>query len=493
MKIEIVRGDITKLKVDAVVNAANSSLLGGGGVDGAIHRAAGSELIHECRLLGGCKTGEAKVTRGYNMQAKYIIHTVGPVWNGGQYNEAEFLRSCYLNSLKQADERGCKSIAFPSISCGIYAYPISLACKIAYETITEFLEGASGMKVILCCFGDEMAEEYERIDMEYGKQEEIFVSSNDEELNSKYKACLLGLATGDALGTTLEFKRPGSFEPIDDIVGGGPFRLKEGQWTDDTSMALCLADSLIRKQGFDAIDQMQQYCKWWKHGHFSVNGDCFDIGNTVSSALQKFLITGNAYSGSTDRWSAGNGSIMRLAPVVMAFGCDAERAIEMAAKSSLTTHGSNEAVDACRYMAGLLCGAFRGVAKEELLDCYEPIKGLWKSEPLAPEIEKVARGSFKDKEPPEIVGTGYVVKSLEAALWAFNETDNFKDGALLAVNLGDDADTTGAVYGQIAGAYYGEVPEDWRLKIWEKEVIELMASKLLKLSIKGGCKPPSQR
>lgn len=476
MYIEIVRGDITRLEVDAVVNAANSSLLGGGGVDGAIHRAAGKELEFACRMLNGCKPGQAKVTEGFNLTAKFIIHTVGPVWNGGQSGEAEFLRSCYLNSLELAVKNGCESIAFPAISCGIYGYPVADACNVAYKTVTEFLVGRDDLKVIFCCFGDEMFEIYK--DQERAACE----ADGGDELNARYKACLLGLAAGDALGTTLEFQAPGSFELIDDIVGGGPFRLEVGQWTDDTSMALCLGNSLIRKKGFDAKDQMEQYCKWWKDGHFSVNGVCFDIGNTVSAALQNFKLSGNPFAGSTDRWSAGNGSIMRLAPVVMAFAGDAERAVEMAARSSATTHAAVEAVDGCRYMAGLLCGAFNGVSKEELLDFYEPVDGIWGVEPLAPEIEKVARGSFKEKEPPEIAGTGYVVRSLEAALWAFHKTDNFKDGALLAANLGDDADTTGAVYGQIAGAFYGAVPEEWRLKVWDSEVIEKMADDLLKLS-----------
>jgi len=471
MNIEIIRGDITKLEVDAVVNAANSSLLGGGGVDGAIHRAAGKELEFACRMLNGCKTGQAKVTDGFNLPAKKIIHTVGPVWNGSPEVE-EQLKSCYQRSLELAEEHDCKSVAFPAISCGIYGYPIDDACGVALKVIRDFLQNSS-MKVVLCCFGEEVAQAYE--------SEMKIYDSKEPTKQDRYRACLLGLAAGDALGTTLEFMPPGSFEPIDDIVGGGPFSLRAGQWTDDTSMALCLADSLIRKKEFDAEDQMKRYCKWWKQGYFSVNGVCFDIGNTVSGALQKYLVSGNPYAGSTDKWSAGNGSIMRLAPVVMAYADHPETAIEMAVRSSVLTHGATEAVDACRYMAGLLCGAFQGVSKEELLDYYEPVKGIWASEPLVESIDAIAKGSFKEKEPPEIKGTGYVVDSLEAALWAFYKTDNFRDGALLAVNLGDDADTTGAVYGQIAGAYYGEIPDDWYQRIWDKDVIELMANKLYKL------------
>ena len=183
----------------------------------------------------------------------------------------------------------------------------------------------------------------------------------------RFRGCLLGLAVGDALGTTLEFKPPGSFEPIDDMVGGGPFRLLPGQWTDDTSMALCLATSLVECGGFDAADQMQRYVRWWREGYLSSTGSCFDIGNTVSAALSRFLRDGDPYAGSTDPYSAGNGSLMRLAPVPMYFAGHAAKAIAMAADSSRTTHRAPEAVDACRYFAGLLIRALQGVDKETLL------------------------------------------------------------------------------------------------------------------------------
>ena len=162
-RIEIVRGDITKLKVDAIVNAANTTLLGGGGVDGAIHRAAGPKLLDECRTLGGCRPGEAKITRGYNLPARFVIHTVGPVWSGGNRGEAEVLANCYRNSLRIAVENGLKTIAFPAISCGAYGYPISDAAEIATKTVRDFLRGNDQIeKVIFVLATNEILSAYER-------------------------------------------------------------------------------------------------------------------------------------------------------------------------------------------------------------------------------------------------------------------------------------------------------------------------------------------
>ena len=159
--IEIFKGDITKLKVDAIVNAANSSLLGGGGVDGAIHRAAGPKLLEECKKLNGCKTGEAKITKGYNLQSKFVIHTVGPIWNGGNYNEDELLTNCYLNSLKLAVENKIKTIAFPAISTGVYSFPLERAAQIAIKTVKKFIQSDKSIqKIIFVCFDDRAYQTY---------------------------------------------------------------------------------------------------------------------------------------------------------------------------------------------------------------------------------------------------------------------------------------------------------------------------------------------
>jgi ADP-ribosyl-[dinitrogen reductase] hydrolase len=301
------------------------------------------------------------------------------------------------------------------------------------------------------------------------------------ELISRFRGCLLGMAVGDALGTTVEFLPPGSFAPVQDMVGNGPFRLKPGQWTDDTSMALCLAESLLETGGFDPRDQMLRYVQWYRQGLWSSTGVCFDIGNTVRTALERFEQTGNPFAGSDDPYTAGNGSLMRLAPVPLFFVDRPEAAIHFAGESSRTTHAALTAVDACRYFAGLLVGALVGELKDTLLSSqYAPIPGYWDDHALSPEILQIAEGSYKYRQPPDIRGTGYVVDSLEAALWAFYHAQDFQSGCLLAVNLGDDADTTAAVYGQLAGAYYGlgGIPASWLAKLALQDDIRSLADRL---------------
>lgn len=290
---------------------------------------------------------------------------------------------------------------------------------------------------------------------------------------NRFRGCLLGLAVGDAVGTTVEFKPRGSFSPVTDMVGGGPFGLKAGQWTDDTSMALCLATSLIEKQGFDSVDQMNRYWDWYKNGYLSSTGRCFDIGNTVRQALERYKHTDNSFSGSVEPNSAGNGSLMRLAPIPMFYYSDLERIIHFAKESSRTTHGALECLEACQLFGEMLFLALSGQSKEQIL--FDT-----KVQLSSPKINDIASGSYSNKTISQIRGTGYVVESLEAALWCFYQTDTFESAILQAANLGDDADTTPAICGQIAGAFYGEVsiPEKWLAKLYMRHEITELADSL---------------
>lgn len=291
----------------------------------------------------------------------------------------------------------------------------------------------------------------------------------------RFRGCLLGLAVGDAVGTTVEFQPRGSFEPLTDMVGGGPFGLEPGQWTDDTSMALCLATSLIERGGFDPVDQMIRYCNWREYGYLSSNGHCFDIGGTVSAALRTYGRTGDPFSGPTDPRSAGNGCLMRLAPVPMFFHRNSEDALHYCGESSRTTHGAAECIDACRLFGDILLRALAGTDKAGVLSGSNvPVR--------SESLRGIADGRYRVKSASQIRGTGYVVDCLEAALWCFFTTDSFEAAILAAANLGDDADTTAAVCGQIAGAYYGKqrIPAQWLDRLTMRVEIGELAEQLLR-------------
>lgn len=298
------------------------------------------------------------------------------------------------------------------------------------------------------------------------------------ELQDRFRGCLLGLAVGDAIGTSVEFRPRGSFVPLTDMIGGGPFNLQPGQWTDDTSMALCLATSLVECNGFDARDQMERYCRWAEEGYLSSTGTCVDIGRTVADALRRYRQTGDPYAGSSDPRSAGNGCIMRLAPIPMFYFPDLDAAEHFAAESSRTTHGAAECLDACRLFARILIRALLGRPKDEVvLADRERFSG-------SPTIVAIARGDYQHKTASEIKSSGYVVQSLEAALWCFVQTDTFADAVLQAANLGHDADTTAAVCGQVAGAYYGaqQIPLKWRERLAMHATITDLADRLYRAS-----------
>ena len=275
------------------------------------------------------------------------------------------------------------------------------------------------------------------------------------DVRDRARGALLGLAAGDALGTTLEFRARDTFPPHAEITGDGPFHLRPGQWTDDTSMALALADSLLAHPGFDPDDLMRRFLSWWRDGEYSCTGRCFDIGSQTGEALARYARDGNPYAGSTDAEDAGNGSLMRLAPAALRHLHDPAAARRLAVDQSRTTHGGAQATECCALFADMLREAVLGRPKAEVL-----APRSWSGHP---KVQAVAAGAWRGLPRGLIQSTGYVIHTLEAALWALDGTDSFSEATVLAVNLGDDADTVGAVTGQLAGALYGMagMPQRW--------------------------------
>jgi|AGFT01.1.fsa_nt_gi ADP-ribosylglycohydrolase len=316
---------------------------------------------------------------------------------------------------------------------------------------------------------------------------------------NRTQGCLMGLAVGDAVGTTLEFKER-DYENITDMVGGGPFQLDPGQWTDDTSMALCLGYALLENYDVNDIqdsikwseEQLINYVDWYKNGYCSSNGHCFDIGGTTRNALMNYIRDG-ILRNNEHFLDSGNGSLMRLAPIPIYYNTntveDFSTLVYAADLSSSTTHASTLCRESCIAFAVLLNRAINGrieldgvepdeeQSKRSLLSFPEKV---WEGIVTSREILTIMGGSYKNKERDDIHSTGYVLDSLEAALWCFYSTKNFKDAILLAANLGDDADTVAAITGQIAGAFYGldGIPAEWVDKIAKKERILKLAEDL---------------
>lgn len=292
-----------------------------------------------------------------------------------------------------------------------------------------------------------------------------------------FRGALLGLACGDAVGATLEFQVRGSFTPITDMVGGGFAHLKAGEWTDDTAMAICLGNSLVAN-GFDLADQMNKYSDWVYKGYVAKGAGRF-IGKTTYDAISRYGRYKIVEGGDSNPRSAGNGSIMRLVPVVMHAYPTLHTAILNSGQSSKTTHGSIECIEACMLFGEILHKALAGGPKENILvDFITPVK--------SPNILAIKNAEYLDNTEDEIDGSGYVVKSLEAALWCFHKTSNFRDAVLMAANLGNDADTTAAIVGQVAGAYYGakEIPANWVEMLDQRDTIIALADSLYDISQK---------
>ncbi|CAF1199679.1 unnamed protein product [Adineta ricciae] len=324
------------------------------------------------------------------------------------------------------------------------------------------------------------------------------MSSNEINLSDRVSGSLFGLLICDSLGTAVECQTSGSFDPVKTLRGGGKFQLKPGQFTDDGSMALCLAFALLDDNDdsttHQSVKQMNLYRRWYENGYLSSNGECFDIGITVRVALNKFIsdsdkqsISSTAYYGNTSQKASGNGSLMRLASIPLLYRENPLQAMIEAMNSSKTTHASSFCLDCCRIYTSLIIGALQGFSKNDLLNdekLFLP-NGLpddyWIINTVETDVLKVMKGSYKHLNPPEIKASGFVIETMEAALWAFYHSNSFEEGALKAVNLGDDADTVGAIYGMLAGAFYGidQIPKEWRDKCYLTDLVQTVADELL--------------
>ena len=297
-------------------------------------------------------------------------------------------------------------------------------------------------------------------------------------VRDRARGALLGLAVGDAVGTTLEFKPRDSYEPLTDMTGGGPFRLAPGVWTDDTSMALALAESLAERGALDPADLMERFVRWWRDGEYSPTGTCFDIGMTTRAALARFEQSGDPIAGSRAPDAAGNGSLMRLAPVPiygLSAGVTAMR--EAARIQSATTHAARACLDACEAWSMIVHAAIGGASEENAM---KAASSLDLTEPIA----ALAGGSWQGKTRDAIRSSGYVVHSFEAALWCVGQGGDFREVILRAANLGDDADTTAAITGQLIGALVGEtgIPAEWLDRLAWRERIAQLADRLIALA-----------
>lgn len=266
----------------------------------------------------------------------------------------------------------------------------------------------------------------------------------------------MGLAIGDALGAPIQFMRRDTYEHVFGYTAGGTYQLDPGYWTDDTSMALCLAETLIEKGRYDPIDFGDRLVRWVDEGYNSSLPKCFDIGQTTLRAIGAYRRFGHEECGVTGEWAGGNGSIMRLAPVPIFYQEDDRLADEISVSQGILTHNHEVPNDGCRLLSAIILEGIRTGDKDAALRSVETLH-------VADKISHVRNRDYEKKVRDEIKSDGYVVSTLEAAMWSVWKTDNFRDALLLAVNLGDDADTVGAVAGQIAGAIYGvdETPKEW--------------------------------
>lgn len=460
--VRVWQGDITTLAVDAIVNAANESLLGGGGVDGAIHVAAGPQLMAECQGLGGCPTGSARLTRGYLLPARQVIHAVGPRYQATEAAEcARLLASCHRSALDIAATSGLKTVAFPAISTGIFGYPPRDAAAVVVRTIDEWLSEHPGDldEVILVAYNQES----ERILCEAlgAMRSRSGLSRHD-----RITGGLMGLVVGDALGVPFEFRGRDEMrrQPARGMVGFGSHNQPPGTWSDDGSLALCTVASLCHQ--FDVSDMMQRFVRWMTTGEMGAHGRVFDIGNGTREALARYHagITDPTQCGLDEEMANGNGSLMRILPVALAFADHGDHVVmERAAMVSRLTHAHGRSQVACMLYCLVASRCLRGMPLPAALE--EACGVVWPSIPAAERqhFTVFREGAVLRLPEDKVCSGGYVLDTLAASLWCVARPQAYAGVVLEAVNLGHDTDTTAAVAGGLAGVIHGlaSIPESW--------------------------------
>ena len=570
-RLHLVAGSILDYRGDCLVNAANEGCTGGFGVDELVNSSGGAELKAARKLLGGCATGDAKVTPAFeHINTNHIVHAVGPVYRVNRMKQGfdedderampymlsldRLLRDAYRAALSRSSECRATSVGLCLLSAGVFRGAraledvVEIGLRVVAHSLATDHACAAGLRAVTLCaytaeeqkalgaagrrLRDELASGADGGDhaltrelLERAPTSGTVVPSAppsmppsspsmpasspldllDATLRDRARGALVGLALGDALGTANEFLKPGSFTPISKIVGGGKLDLLPGQFTDDTSMALCLAHSLIRTSLVgSAADQLAAYAEWlppddqYYPSKFSPTCRYIDAGIATRSSISKFRGGEEPSRCGVGAQHGSNGSLMRLAPAAIAALGEASFAEATAAcgESSVPTHAHEAAVDCCRYYGGLLVGAMRGESRARLLaPRYAPLTepSVWSSSPLCAAVDAVASGSWRGeggalKQPPYIHNGGFAPVSMEAALWALESSSSFAEGALLAANLGDDADTVGAIYGSLAGALcgYASLPAEWVHTLHFAPLLVQAADALHELSISAG-------
>lgn len=490
MPFKIIRNDITKMETDAIVNTANPYPTVGDGSDANVYKAAGVEQLLAARKeLGKIERGEAVFTEGFGLPAKYIIHTVGPRWKGGSYGEEEQLRNCYRNSLEIALELNCRSVAFPLISAGNYGYPKDKALNIALSEINHFLmttdfsdpfgeEEYVDMDVYLVIYDEEVFELSSKIDADIQSYiDENYIEENQDNESLLYGKELKEVKSLEAV-TNFEIQenRTAAVESV--------FNEEEPSTLEDmlNSKQDSFQDILMHHIAVKNLDKVDVYKKANIDAKFFSKIICkknYVPKKKNVMALDEYELESEGFylTGPTEGNTSGNGSLMRFAPVPYVlyknYGVNAlekKENQEFVYNMSAITHASRQSKGYCLIYTALMLAVLEGCKKEELMKRAKEL--LEKS---GAEYEKDARildEDFGKLPEEEIKSTGYIVHSLEAAVWSFLNTDNFSDCVALTISLGKDTDTIAAIAGSFAAVYYGEINEEWKNTLRSPELLE---------------------